>query len=478
MPAGSDSRERPPRVVDASAATSPGTSGVTFGVTAGAVSGAASGAVSGAASGAASSVSGAPSPTVSAVQEAPRWCARLGFSRDLWTGRARVVCDPEVEASLRDTRRLSGAAAGLLAELLPERASTVWLLAQRPDELAGPRRRGVHSLEEFDGLLTQAPWEVAIVDLGQFLVDTANLSRFAARARGRLENRLDTRAFRLLSAAGEGAYAGRTVIVSVPAQSRGGLSLSDFQDLLEQHFARARVYALAPVAVAVVVDCGEVVREDEDEGDAGEDEDDRAPPLGFDNRLGEDLGYDTYLALVNAPAEPEGVTLVELPAAALLATRSSEVSRPNAAARPQEARRSERGEAELENLKIQLGQARRQVELAAIARQSLVEQLDAAQARVDSLEDQVAEQQRRQSASEVNDRRVAALAAAPTGEQVHAEPPTDLRPDATQATLLALRWELEQTREELRKALGRPVDALERELAELRARLGVPTPAD
>ena len=52
-------------------------------------------------------------------------------------------------------------------------------------------------------------------------------------------------------------------------------------------------------------------------------------------------------------------------------------------------------------------------------------------------------------------------------------PAPDPRPDATQATLLSLRWELEQTREELRKALGRPVDELERELAELRARLGV-----
>lgn len=443
------------------------------------------------------------------AQEVPRWCARLGFSRDFWTGRARVVCDPEVEASVRDTRRLPGAAAELLAELVPERANTVWLLAQRPDDLAGPRRRGVHALEEFDSLLAQAPWEVAIIELGQFFVDAASLSRFAARARGRLENRLDTRAFRLLSAAAEGALGGRTVIVSVPAHSRGGLTLSDFQELLEQHFPRARVYALAPVPVAVVVDCGEVVREDEDEGDAGDEDDDSPPPLGFDNRLGEDLRYDTYLALVNAPAEPEGVTLVELPAAALTtatgAPRPAEPrpsSGPHDAARPQDTNRqqearSSRQEAELENLKIQLGQARRQVELAAIARQSLVEQLDAAQARVDNLEDQIAEQQRRQSDSEVGERAPrpaggalsgggilgggssgggtsgALPAAAPTPA-----PALDTRPDATQATLLALRWELEQARDELRRALGRPVEALEREVAELRARLGVSTPAD
>ena len=51
------------------------------------------------------------------------------------------------------------------------------------------------------------------------------------------------------------------------------------------------------------------------------------------------------------------------------------------------------------------------------------------------------------------------------------------RPDASQATVLSLRWELEQTREELRKALGRPVEALEREVAELRARLGSVDPS-
>jgi hypothetical protein len=412
----------------------------------------------------------APEPPGSSL-DAPRWCARLGFCRDLWTGRPRLLVDAEVEMSLRDARRLPGAAAALLAELAPERANTVWLLAQRPDDLASPRRRGVHALEEFDGLFAQTPWEVALLELGPFFVDAASLSRFAARARGRLENRLDTRAFRLLSAAAEGAAEGRTVIVSVPAVSRGGLSLADFQDLLEQHFARARVYALAPVPVAVVVDCGEVVREEEDEGDPGEEDgdDDLAPALGFDNRLGEDLRYDTYLALINAAAEPEGVTLVELPAAPSL-PRPAE-----APTRAPEVGRASRSDAELENLKIQLGQARRQVELAAIARQSLVEQLDAAQARVDNLEDQVAEQQRRQT-SEPAQTPASAMSSAASSAVPAAG--ADPRPDATQAALLALRWELEQAREELRKALGRPVDALERELAELRARLGVAAPAD
>ncbi len=402
------------------------------------------------------------------ANSSPRWCARLGFVRDVWSGRPRVILDVELEASLREPRRLSPGVVALLGELVPERSNSVWLLAERPGDLPGPRRRGVHAIDEFEGLLAQTPWEVAVVDLARSFVDAASLSRFAARARGRLENRLETRAFRLLSALAEGAAQGRSVIVSTPAASRGGLSLSDFQDLLEQHFPRARVYALAAVAVAVAVDCGEVVREDEDEGDPGEEqeEDDEAPPLAFDNRLGEDLRYDTYVALINAPGEPLGVTLVELPAAAEPARAEparAEPVRPGEASRPSVGR----NDAEVDNLKIQLGQARRQVELAAIARQSLVEQLDAAQARVDSLEDQLAELQRRLTAAPAETRMSAAEAPRPA---------VDPRPDATQATVLSLRWELEQTREELRKALGRPVEALEREVAELRARLGSTDP--
>lgn len=435
-----------------------------------------------------------PPSAASEPSVAPRWCARLGFVRDVWSGRPRVILDVELEASLRDTRRLAPGVQSLLTELVPERSSSVWLLAERPADLPGPRRRGVHAIDEFEGLLAQTPWEVAVVDLARSFVDVASLSRFAARARGRIENRLETRAFRLLSALAEGASEGRAVIISTPAANRGGLSLADFQDLLEQHFPRARVYALAAVAVAVAVDCGEVIREDEDESDGSEDpeDEDDAPPLAFDNRLGEDLRYDTYLALINAPGEPVGVTLVELPAAAeaprnelarptdprptdptVMArpteNRLNDLARPNEVTRPNDSGRPGRADVEVDNLKIQLGQARRQVELAAIARQSLVEQLDAAQARVDSLEDQLAELQRRLAAGPV-DVRTAAAAEAPG-------PAVDPRPDATQATLLSLRWELEQTREELRKALGRPVEALEREVAELRARLGSTDPS-
>lgn len=362
----------------------------------------------------------------------PRWCGRLAFTRDVWSGRPRVIVDGEFEASLQPgAASLPGPAAALVAEALPDRGGQAWLLGH---ELGG-KRRGVYAFDEFEAVLGESPWEVAIVDLGRLFVDTASLSRFAARARGRLENRLETRAFRLLSVIGE---AGRAVILSSPAASRGGLTLTDFQDLVAQHFARARVYALATVPVAVVVDCGEVVREEED---AAEVDEDAEPPLGFDNRLGDDLRYDTYVALIGVADAPLGVTLVELPAA------------PEANGKPEPARSARDGE--VEDLKIQLAQARRQVELAAIARQSLVTQLDAAQTRVDTLEDQVA-----------------ALSSRPPEAGASPTPVApDVRPDAAQATVLALRWELEQAQGELRAALGRPVEALEREVAELRARL-------
>ena len=377
----------------------------------------------------------------------PRWCGRLAFTRDVWSGRPRIVVDAEVEASLQAGAALPGPATALQAELLGERAGQAWLLAH---ELGG-KRRGAYALDEFEAVLAESPWEVALVDLGRLFVDAASLSRFAARARGRLENRLETRAFRLLTAIGEAA--GRAVILSCPAAGRGGLGLADFQDLVAQHFARARVYALATVPVAVVVDCGEVVREEEEIEAA---EADGEPPLGFDNRLGDDLRYDTYVALIGVADAPLGVTLVELPA-----TPDSAASSPPASTSPMakgeakaEASRAAR-DGEVEDLKIQLAQARRQVELAAIARQSLVTQLDAAQTRVDALEDQVA----------ALSRQVAAEPGQPAAAAV------DPRPDAAQATVLALRWELEQAQGELRSALGRPVEALEREVAELRARL-------
>lgn len=386
---------------------------------------------------------------------ADRWAARYGFLRELWAGRSRVLADPAIEAALRAGKSLSPPLAALLGELVPHAAGApqTWLLAHE-GRSAGRGARGSTRVVEFDAfedLLAEAPWQVAIVDMARLFTDAAALSRFAARAQGRLENRLETRAFRLLTALAEGADGGRVVVVSAPGEGAGGLTLPQFQELVTQHFGRARVYALAGVAAAQILDCGEVTGDDDD---ALPDDDDEGPvPLAFDNSLGEDPAFEAYLAVIGARGVPRGVTIVELPPRAV--EPAPEPARPEP--------RPRAGEGDDEALRAQLAQTRRQLELSSIARQSLVEQLDAAQSRIDALEDQLGA---RPAAAE----RSAEAAVEPPAAAPEA-PAVDERPDVAAAALLALRWELEQARTELRKATGRPVDAAERELAALRARL-------
>lgn len=385
---------------------------------------------------------------------ADRWAARYGFLRELWAGRSRVLADPALEAALRGAKALPAALAGLLAELL-QTGGQAWLLAH--DAKASGARKGqgprIAPFEEFEDVLLEAPWQVAIVDLARHFVDAATLSRFAARAQTRLENRLDTRAFRLLTALSEGLRGGRIVVVSAPGEAAGGLELSQFQELVTQHFPRARIYALATGRAASVIDCGEVTSDEEED----EEEDDRGPvPLAFDNSLAEEPQFEGYVAVVGAREVPRGITLIELPPAPAAAT-----SQPTPA--PAKAEAKAKPEApkheEIEGLRGQLAQARRQLELASIARQSLVEQLDAAQSRIDALEDQLAG-------------RSAAAAQEPIEEApLEDEAPSPARPDVAAAAVQSLRWELEQVQDELRRVTARPVDALERAVAEAQARL-------
>lgn len=377
---------------------------------------------------------------------ADRWAARYGFLRELWAGRSRVLADPALEAALRGAKGLPPSFAALLAELLPGGGNQAWLLAHEARPGTGRGRTGprVAEFDAFEELLAEAPWQVAIVDLARHFVDSTSLSRFAARAQSRLENRLETRAFRLLTALAEGAEAGRVVVVSAPGDAAGGLELGQFQELVTQHFPRARIYALSLARAASVVDCGEVTSDEVEDEEAEE----RGPvPLAFDNSLGEEAGFECLLAVVGAREVPRGVTLLELPPAAPAEPAPAAASRP--APRPERGRDDE-GEA----LRGQLAQARRQIELASIARQSLVEQLDAAQARIDSLEDQLAGR---------------APVAAPANEP-DAEGPR--RIDAAAAALQSTRWELAQLQEELRRVTARPVEVLERSLAAAQARLG------
>lgn len=366
-----------------------------------------------------------------------RWAPLYGFLRELWAGRSRVLADPALEAALRAAKTLPPSLAALLAELLPAGAGATqaWLLAY--DAKGAGRGRGqVVGFDGFDDLLGSAPWQIALVDLAQHFVDAATLSRFAARAEGRLENRLDTRAFRLLATLAEAVEGGRIVVVSAPGEGAGGLDLTQFQELVTQHFPRARIYAQASAAAATVVDCGEVTSEEEEDLE----EDERGPPpLAFDNSLAEEVRYAGYFAVVGAREAPRGVTILELPGEARPAAAPA---RARASTPPQKS--------DEEGLRGQLAQARRQLELASIARHSLVEQLDAAQARIDALEDQLG-------------------AAASAAGEAPAEAPA--RGDVAAAREQSLRWELEQARTELRRLTARPPEELERRFAEAQARL-------
>lgn len=367
-----------------------------------------------------------------------RWAPLYGFLRELWAGRSRVLADPALEAALRAAKTLPPSLAALLAELLPAGAGATkaWLLAY--DAKGAGRGRGqVVGFDGFDDLLSSAPWQIALVDLAQHFVDAATLSRFAARAEGRLENRLDTRAFRLLATLAEAVEGGRIVVVSAPGEGAGGLDLTQFQELVTQHFPRARIYAQASAAAATVVDCGEVTSEEEEDLE----EDERGPPpLAFDNSLAEEVRYAGYFAVVGAREAPRGVTILELPGGE--ARPAAAPARARASTPPQKS--------DEEGLRGQLAQARRQLELASIARHSLVEQLDAAQARIDALEDQLG-------------------AAASAAGEAPAEAPA--RGDVAAAREQSLRWELEQARTELRRLTARPPEELERRFAEAQARL-------
>jgi hypothetical protein len=111
----------------------------------------------------------------------------------------------------------------------------------------------------------------------------------------------------------------------------------------------------------------------------------------------------------------------------------------------------------------------RQADLAAIERQRLAEQLDEAEERIASLveeREQLLEGELDLEATRTPE--MAALSPLPT--------PADAgdaaaRLDAALAREQALRWELAQVSAELEQARSRPVDELEAEVAELRARL-------
>ncbi len=333
-------------------------------------------------------------------------------------------------------RRRSGACAEVIDALLGGVAGRARLLADDPRSLAGARRHQGLELAEADAsaaILDSAPWEVALIDLGRFLGPDASPSRMLRRDLPGLARRLDRRAIALLDVLADGTAQGRVVVVTVAASL---VKVAEFQALIEACFERAHLLGLAPLPVMAAVDFGVVAR-----GDDGRGGGDGEVGIAFDNSLGKDPKFTEYIAVVGQTL-PGGLTLLEIPPVA-----ATPVSREGT-----------------DTLRIQIAQARRQLELAAAARESLVEQLDTALGRASSLEDRCGSLEERlaEAAWGPGDRSPGGREDAPAGGEGNA---------VLQATVQSLRWEVEKSKEEVQRLAERPVGVLEAEVASLRARL-------
>jgi chromosome segregation ATPase len=170
-----------------------------------------------------------------------------------------------------------------------------------------------------------------------------------------------------------------------------------------------------------------------------------------DNTLGtETPRFEAFLAIIGAGVPGEGVTFVELPSpAAASGTKTAGADAPA-------------GDDELAALRAQLGEAQRRGDLQAIERQALLEQLEQAEDRIASLEEQL------------DDDAAARASAEGVGPELSSEPgASEIGPrmDALLARERTLRWELGRARGEIERLEARPIDEAEAEIAALRADL-------
>ncbi|MEM9454320.1 MAG: hypothetical protein AAGF11_09085 [Myxococcota bacterium] len=366
-----------------------------------------------------------------------RWAVRYAFLEDLWRDDHRVIVDAGLEAVLRQRSSAPAEREPLdeLVDALVPRASTkarTWMAVTDEAvarELAQTRPgTGFLPRGSFADVVAHRDWAVALVELSA-LDDQAP---GGARLRQQLAQR---------------AAEGRTVVVSVRAQPEAegeaeaeagsDAGFAALSDLLDDVLGGGRIFGVYRPPMAALVDFGGSGDQTGDQT-AAEEADDEVP-LSFDNTLGTQAPqFVEYVAVVGEdPAVSEGVTLVELP--------------PHAS--PTESGGDDA-------LRAQLLQARRQAELAAIDRQALLE-------KVDELES--ARQQLEQQTGELRDELARAVVEREPGsarEQLQ----------ASQADNQALRWKVGQLERELAQVRARPVEALEAQVAALRAELSARTP--
>lgn len=387
-----------------------------------------------------------------------RWAVRYAFLEDLWRDRPRVVVDAGLEAALREGSRGRGGEGpldALIDALVPRVPKARCWMAVADEAVArelAQTRPGTGFLPRgsFADVVAHRDWAVALVELSALHDDAPG----GPRLREVLAQR---------------AQEGRTVVVSArsaPGQEDEDAGFAALSELLEGELGGGRIFGVYRPPMAAVIDFGDGEDaggeaqedeggEDEDDGragvavgaganedaydeddDEGADDEDEDVALSFDNTLGsQSPAFVEYVAVAGeVPALPVGMTLVELPAGAPSPEQSSDGA-----------------------LRTQLVQAQRQAELAAIDRQALLEKVDALESDKARLEQQT---------TELRDH----LARAVTEDAPQAVEAAQ-RLQAALADNQALRWKVQQQDRELQAAKARPVEALEAEVAALRAEL-------
>lgn len=430
----------------------------------------------------------------------PRWASRYQFAEELWRGQNRLVVDPGLERRLRDGALAPGAGAdpavaGLVERLLPTGRSRerVWMGLERGRRAAEYARR--HGGVVFGDIL-DAPefaadegWSVAICDLGGLMAEVPRSNEKSVDAR------LDAPVMALIELLSERAEEGRSVILSAPGRDRAGArgcTLERFVEFIDAHFEGARVFAFADAPMVAAYDLGlGADGEDADGEDDEEDEEDlvtdivspRARPmtleedydaeldeaektwsepptspdvlagagaeedddvsLDFDNTLGaaEPLFFSFVAVIGDSDAIGDGVTYVELPSADTLG-----IELPTREGDSRELGSSAAG------LRAQLAEAQRQADLLALERQRLMEQLEDANERLEAFEEEYEEDE-------------------DEDDDADDEGSTGARLDAALAEAQRLRWRVRELEGQVEALSGRPIESLEAENAELRAKL-------
>jgi len=380
-----------------------------------------------------------------------RWAARYAFVDELWRDRTRIVVDAGLERCLERRTGLEEPIDALLDDLLPARSSPqaqVWMAVQS-DALArrlGAWRPGTNfvTLDRLAELISNVRWQVLLLDASAL---GANDGPDALASR--------------LSALRVGARSHAAVVLSAPAreegQAGGGLDYAELSDIVAG-IGGGRVFGLYTPPMAAVVDFGERVEaavmdlasgfpESFDDAetvqfslaamrrltavggdDADEEEED--VPLTFDNTLGSQEPALAELVAVVGDVEvteplPGGLTLVELPADTTAG----------------------------EGVRAQLTQARRQLERLELQQQAQLERAE-----------------RLVRENEVLAERYAAIEAMRGAPLSSAEGAKE-ELEAALAREQALRWRVGQLEHQVAQLVARPVDALEAEVAALRAAL-------